>query len=903
MLLKTKFLAPAFNTKSVIRQRLLERLQPRSARKLLLVSAPAGYGKTTVVLQWLHSNDQRISWLSLDENDNSPTRFWQYFIGACATSIENFGDEANQLLINAPQLEAAVTALINELSEWSMAGNSLSIVLDDFHNIVDEEILRSVAYLVDFLPPNIEIVITTRFEPALPISRWSVKNWVDAIYAADLVFSFDESKAFFSDYMSLSLTDKQVEDIHLRTEGWIAAMQLTALSASSKPSNEQQYLKTSQLLADERHFSDYVITEILEHQEPKLHSFLLESSCLLRLNAELCDAIRERKDSQKVLQALENKNLFVIPMDSHGEWYRYHEMFRDSLLNKLKKQDPERLNELQHRAVDWLLANDQEHEAIEQAVQLKDWDLLAELLIGNGNNLIHEGHHLPMLQWLAMLSDKVISASPRLLMLKVWALFFSNKMEVIQPLLDELENLIDDQRIQNIATSTNELIDLHSEISLIRSYLARTHSDISSAHQLTQQVLEELDNTNMPLKSVTYYGIGLDSYTVGDLASAEIALVSAIEYGKREKKYTTVLSSSGLLGWIYYYQGKLEIALETGIQSQQWIDSYHDSSQPRVISCWQNSILAMIYTQRAELTIARSYINPLLKHIAIGTEPGLHIIIQYTYANVLFAEQKYIEAIECLDDAIQIYEHKKDALVFKPPSLSAFKSRCLLAINRPDSAKVVLDDTEQLKSILPLNLEDIRLCQVRTLIKQKAYKEALDQALCLEDSTKTKQHLFHLIQARFLIAIASYKLGNETQATNAINLSLREAAKDGFIAIYLNEHSDTAKILALAETASLPDSYLQRLSTELGIQREYLVQQELPGAAALEGNLQLLEPLSQRELEVLRLIDEGLANKEIARKLSLAPATVKAHIRNIYGKISAKSRTEALSKARQLQLI
>jgi LuxR family maltose regulon positive regulatory protein len=311
----------------------------------------------------------------------------------------------------------------------------------------------------------------------------------------------------------------------------------------------------------------------------------------------------------------------------------------------------------------------------------------------------------------------------------------------------------------------------------------------------------------------------------------------------------------------------------------------------------------MIYTQRAELTIARSYINPLLKHIAIGTEPGLHIIIQYTYANVLFAEQKYIEAIECLDDAIQIYEHKKDALVFKPPSLSAFKSRCLLAINRPDSAKVVLDDTEQLKSILPLNLEDIRLCQVRTLIKQKAYKEALDQALCLEDSTKTKQHLFHLIQARFLIAIASYKLGNETQATNAINLSLREAAKDGFIAIYLNEHSDTAKILALAETASLPDSYLQRLSTELGIQREYLVQQELPGAAALEGNLQLLEPLSQRELEVLRLIDEGLANKEIARKLSLAPATVKAHIRNIYGKISAKSRTEALSKARQLQLI
>jgi LuxR family maltose regulon positive regulatory protein len=904
MLLRTKFLAPAFNEKSVPRPRLLDRLEPRSARKVLLVSAPAGYGKTTLVLQWLHQHDQRLCWLSLDENDDKPDRFWQYFIGAIGTSIDNFGSEAMQLLSTAPNLEACVTALINELSEWALDGNSLSIVLDDFHNIQHPDTLRSFSYLVDFLPPNIELIITTRFEPALPISRWSVKNWVDAIYASDLVFTYDESKQFLADYMALSLNDKQVEEIYLKTEGWIAALQLTALSAAGKPANEQAYLRTDQLLSDDRHFSDYVISEILEHQDQELESFLLETSCLMRLNAPLCDHIRERSDSQANLQKLEQKNLFVIPLDKQGEWYRYHEMFRDSLLSKLKRLDPQRLVRLQNKAVEWLLEHEQPHEAIEQAVQLKDWNLLASLLEKNGNNLIHEGHHLPILSWIALLPDTSKNRSPRLLMLKLWALFFSNKIEVIPPLLDELENLIDDQRIADIETSADELIDLHSEISLIRSYLARTQSDLRSANALTKQVLDELDNTNMPLKSVTYYGIGLDSFTIGDLESAETALLAAIEHGKREKKYTTVLSSSGLLGWIYFYQGKLEIALETGIQSQQWIDSYQDPSQPRVISCWQNSILAMIYVERNEATIASSYINPLLKHISIGTEPGLHIIIQYTQANVLFAQGRFVDAIECLDDAIHVYDHKRESIVFKPPSLVALKSRCLLGMNKVSNAQIILDqiDSDMINE-LPLNFEDINLCKARVFMKQGKLELALEIADRIEQQARSKRHTYHLIQALHLQSLIHFKAKREELASSAINDALSHAAKDGLISVFLNEDQDTTNVLALCQSASLPDIYLKQLSQALGVHNAQTNEQELPGAAALESNLRLLEPLSQRELEVLKLIDQGLANKEIASKLELAPATVKAHIRNIYGKISAKSRTEALSKARQLQLI
>lgn len=908
MLLKTKFLAPAYNTKSVGRERLMERLTPRSARKLVLISAPAGYGKTTLISQWLHTHERTFCWLSLDEHDNDSNRFWQYVIGAIATAIPGFGTEAQRYVEATVTNEAAVTAIINELNDWSLGGNELSIVLDDFHTIQNNEILREFAYFIDFLPLNIEIVITTRFEPRLPISRWSVKNWVDHLYSKDLVFSYEESRIFFNKYMGLSLTDKQIEQIFRRTEGWIAAMQLAAISASTIQANEQPYLSADQLFADERHFSDYVLSEILDHQPPVVRDFLLDTSCLLRISADLCNAVREKTDSQEIVEKLLEANLFLIPLDLKNEWFRYHDMFRESLLNKLKNMDPGHLKALQKRAVSYLIDHDLAHEAIEQVVQLEDWELLASLLETNGNRLIHEGNHLAVLHWLARVPDSIMSASPRLIMLKIWGLFFSNRLDDIRPLLDALEALIDQQRIDNVATSTHELIDLHSEISLIRSYLARSQSDFSSASRLTRQVLEELDHTNMPLKSVTYYGIGLDNYTVGDLSSAEKALSSAIEHGKHEKKYTTVLSSSGLLGWIYFYQGKMEQALETGIHNQQWNVSYADPSQPRVISCWQNSVLAMIYIEKAEFTVAETYINPLLKHLQVGTEPSLHIIIQFIRAHFLFAQKQYVEAITCLDDALNVYQHKKDVLTFEPPSLSSLKARCLIAMGKPDKARKVLEELGKVaQNSAPLVFEDIRLTRIRIELAEKSYATALDELEQLIPAIEAKNHIYHLIQAYALKAIALVLQDREDEASEAIHASLALAATDGFISVYRNESTDITKALALCNDPTLPDSYLQRLNESLGTQTSITARQtsssELPGAAALGNKLQLLEPLSQRELEVLDLIELGLANKEIANKLSLAPATVKAHIRNIYGKIQAKSRTEALSKARQFGLL
>ncbi|KZY91511.1 hypothetical protein A3743_26955 [Oleiphilus sp. HI0072] len=290
----------------------------------------------------------------------------------------------------------------------------------------------------------------------------------------------------------------------------------------------------------------------------------------------------------------------------------------------------------------------------------------------------------------------------------------------------------------------------------------------------------------------------------------------------------------------------------------------------------------------------------------IGTEPGQHIIIQYTQAMLYFAQGKYVDAIECLDDAWHTYQHKRDSIVFTPPSIIALKARCLLSMGMIEKAQFVINElNEESINAVPLNYEDINLTKARIFAAQSNYKLALEVINRLAEQTRSKHHVYNLIQVLNLSASIYHSLHNSKEAEEAIKESLHLASQDGFISVYTNEAVELLPVLALGADPSIPDSYLQKLSATLGLSNETkpVQQDELPGAAALESNKQLLEPLSSRELEVLGLIDQGLANKEIAQKLSLAPATVKAHIRNLYGKIEAKSRTEALSKARSIGLI
>jgi len=899
MLLATKFMRPAADPRAIARPRLLERLQPDAARRLTAITAPAGYGKTTLVNQWCAAHDQPVAWLSLDEQDDEPRRFWSYVIGALENTILGHQESIHHYLDTpgAEHIEGTLTAFINTLIDQSV--EHANLILDDYHLIQDPDIQRQITFLVDHAPPALHLVLLSRTEPALPLSRWRVKGWMEGLHASDLAFSESECSAFFNNYMGLALDDEKVRAIWQRTEGWAAAMQLTALSGKSMNSSSLSRAVLSE--GDHsRQISDYILTEILDQQRPDVRDFLLRTSVCRRLSAELCNSILERDDSQTVLEQLVHANLFIIPLDTRDQWFRYHDLFREALTQRFSQTEPEAYRELQARAIRWLLNEDYLQEAIVQLLQLEDWDWLEQVLEQYGNNLIHTGFHELVHKWLQYLPEERTTRNPRLMMLQIWALFFLNRLNNIEPLLEQLEDALD-IRVANSDDNADVALALHNEIALIRSYMARTRSDHSSAQHLTQQVLKDIDHTNIPLKSVTYYGIGLDCYANGDLASATHALESAVEHGRREKKHATTLSSGGLLAWILFYQGEMDRALDVGTSVREWVNSHHtDPQQPRLVSCWQNSAMVQIHREKNDLTLADTHMNPLLPHLDSGSEPGQHVVIQYTRAHLAFSRGQYQDAMEYLEDAERVQDQKRDAILFEPPCLEALHVRCHLALGDRTGAQTWRERLEEHNYRNPINREQARIGLARLLLADGQAEEAINILAPLRLSTEKGRHIKHLIELLAVYAVCLDHLDRGEQAAVMLHRALELASRERFLRLFVEEGPALAALYRRMPHHGLPLAFLRELDPLLEAESAPAQTEPAPAMGSTEA---LLEPLSQREIEVLTLIHAGHANKEIAQRMSVAQTTVKAHIRNLYGKLGASSRTGALARARELGLV
>ena len=907
MLLTTKFLRPTSDARAVKRDRLSDLLEPHGPKRLNLVIAPAGFGKTTLVAQWCARVTSPTAWLSLDEHDDEPRRFWQYVIGAFEQAGLNGAAELRKQLAHQSDesFTEAITGLINILAQ---DGSAWGLVLDDFHFVGNPAIHRQFAYFIDYLPPGILVTLASRTEPPLPLARWRVRRWIEDIHPGLLAFSEGECRQFFRETMGLQISDEDVHTVYHKTEGWVAAMQLSALSSTF--SGKEAAKSGSQINLDERYISDYVLSEVLEQQPRDIADFLLETACCPRLCASLCDSIRESSDSQEMLERLLGQNLFLIPLDTRNEWFRYHDLFRDALLLRISHTEPEKATRLWQRTVEWLLAHGHVQEAIAQIVRQTDWPWLARVLAEHGNNLIHGGYHLPVLGWLDALPQSLVNDNPQLQMLRIWGLFFANRVDTLEPLLSALEDLLDRQ-VADSHPDAEGALGLQSEISLMRSYLARTRSDDKSAADLTRQVLREIDHTRIPLKSVTYYGLGLDYYGKGELTEAEDALQSAVRYGQVEHKPSTVLSSGGLLAWIQYNRGDIDLALETCTDIRQWVDKhYADPSQPRLISCWQNSTLCEIHRERNHSELAAMHLKPLLEHVERGTEPGQHVIIQYVRGHLAFSEGKLQEAIEALEDASQTGRKRREQIVFEPPASTALLARCYLATGHPEKARACLDARADGEFTNPLHLEQSRISEARVLVALNQPERAQEILSALLKPAERNAHNRHLVEILLVYgeALAQQNRNDESQQmlTRALNL----AAEAGFMRLFAEESPDLRALLLELPALNGPGSWNTNL-------RKMLVDQcqptqvnsdtrETPTSRSADKPAPqptaLPEPLSQRELEVLALIHEGHANKEIASKMKVAPATVKAHIRNLYGKLGVGRRTEALARARDLGL-
>lgn len=909
MLLATKFLRPAPESRAIKRERLLNVLALRPGKRLNLVVGPAGFGKTTLVNQWCEEQSSPVAWLSLDANDDDPRRFWQYLTGALAHAGVNNLDPVTSAFKTYAQheLEGAITVLINSLLSEAVEGTAL--VIDDYHQIQSPEIHRQLTYFIDYLPPGVTLALVSRTEPELPVARWRVRQWVDDVHPQLLAFSENECRLFFENTMAITLTDEQAHDIWQRTEGWVAAMQLSAIT--SRDSSAISAQPASPLTPSNRQISDYILTEILDQQPPEVVRFMLDTACCLRLSASLCDSVRQFTDSQHMLESLSQRNLFLIPLDTRDEWFRYHDLFREALFQRLYQTDPSRVATLQSRAINWFLEHDHIQEGIAQLIQLEDWQWLENVLEQHGNNLIHGGFHLPVLDWLDKLPPGIVDRNLQLSMLRIWGHFFANRLDVVEPRLNQLEDILDRQAAES-NPETESSMALQSEISLIRSYLARTRSDLESAADLTQQVLRDIDHTQIPLKSVTYYGLGLDYFGRGDLPAAEEALQSAVSHGQIERKPSTVLSSGGLLAWIQFNRGHNDLALESCVSVRKWIDHYYyDPKQPRLISCWQNCALIEIYRERNELDLADTHLAPLMTHLEKGTEPGQHVIIQYALAHLAFTRRQYAEAIIALEDAQDVLDRRSEHIVFEPPNLAALKARCHMALGEHDKAVEWLKsrDIEAFRN--PLNTEQSIITAARVHIAAGATEQAIELLTPLRLATEKGQHHKHLIEVQTVYAEALAIEGKKIEAEGMLIEALKRGAREKFYRLFVEESVTVHELIRHLETNRLPVSYLCKLKA--------LIESESSGGKKADEKPEstskhddtgssaeyeaLVEPLSIREKEVLALINEGLPNKVIAERMAVAGTTVKAHIRNLYGKLMVKSRTEALARARQLDLL
>jgi LuxR family maltose regulon positive regulatory protein len=903
MLLTTKFLRPTSDPRAVRRERLSSLLEPGPPKKLNLVIAPAGFGKTTLAAQWCARNPAPAAWLSLDEHDDEPRRFWQYLIGAFEhAGLSGLDDCRKQLSQNSDDsITATITGLINVLSA---DGSAWSLVLDDFHFIHNNELQRQFAYFVDYLPPGIMVTLASRTEPPLPLARWRVRRWVQDIHPGLLAFSEEECRDFFHDTMGLHLSEEDIRAVCRRTEGWVAAMQLSALSGGEKPGQPERM----HLDIDERHISDYVLTEVLDQQPASLARFLLDTACCPRLCASLCDSILNESDSQNLLEQLLTQNLFLIPLDNHNEWFRYHDLFRDALLQRVTQKEPERAAHLREKTIEWLLDHGHVQEAITQIVHNQNWSWLADVLAEHGNNLIHGGYHLPVLDWIDALPDNELSDNPQLQMLRVWGLFFANRVDALEPLLTSLESILD-CRVADSHPDAEGALGLQSEISLIRSYLARTRNDDKSASDLTRQVLEDIDHTQIPLKSVTYYGLGLDYYGKGDLAGAEDALQSAIRYGHVERKPSTVLSSGGLLAWIQYNRGEIDEALATCTDVRKQVDQqYADPSQPRLISCWQNSALTEIYRERNQPELAATHLAPLLEHVDRGTEPGQHVVIQYVRGHLAFSEGRLQDAIDVLEDATAVGQKRRDHIVFEPPASSALLARCYLATGHPEKARACLGSPNDSRFTNPLNREQNLISTARVMVAMGEPEQAQEILAGLIPAAERNAHNRHLVEILLVYGEALAARGEQEEATSMFNQAIAKAKDAGFMRLFAEESQSLRKQLLNLTDLRAPGTWNQTILTILQEREGCAPGPVTPQTVAEDATpddraAQLPEPLSQREMEVLQLINDGHANKEIATKMNVAPATVKAHIRNLYGKLGVGRRTEALARARELGLL
>jgi LuxR family maltose regulon positive regulatory protein len=886
-LLRTKFYVPPIRSKQIARPRLSDLITGGLDRELILVSAPAGYGKTTLVSSWLKEKRIPSSWLSLDGSDNDPICFLQYLLAALVPIAPGIEDDALGMLkgIQPTQFESFINLLSNELASFS---DPFVLVLDDFHVIHSETVLKILSYLLEHLPPRMHLAILSRTDPPLPLSRLRVRNQLMDIRADQLRFTKDEIAAFLNDAMGLTLSANDLSSMEMRTEGWIAGLQLAALSMKGC---KDIHGFVSAFTGSHHYVMDYLAEEVLKIQPKKVSNFLLQTSILDRLCGSLCEAVVEAEttgpaDGQAMLETLEEMNLFVIPLDDERHWYRYHHLFADVLRKRLEHQFPHLLSGLHHRASQWYEQNGFIAESIQQAIAAGDQDRAAQLIEQNGCFLLMSGEVATMLNW----TDAIEFQSenhPWLAIQKAWALALSGDLERIEPTLQAPEKLLAPLE------PTVEVRTMLGTIAAARAYSANAQGDSLSAAENARQALDLLPNCSsisQSIRSVSTSILGDASWINGNLEEATHAYTEAIRIGREARNLHMVIIANSNIGDILLEKGQLHRAADIYAQALQMAVRPDGQRSPLAEKlCAGMGRLAYEHNQ---LNVADQYLHECIDLCQQWGEAEQQAV---AYALLARLEQARGNP-EAVQEALRRAEQLADEHPLSPLRTIQLKSELArywqAQGNSEKLSKLIQQSVPSSKGGISYQRQPEYVIHLRVLLARSDYEAAITLSKRLLQQAETPGRMGLVIEILILQALSFQGKKDTDHALVALERALALAQPGGYVRLFLDEGEAMTRLLCQVQSRQVGSSYAADLLSKIG---------RISGMTQPSMQL-LIEPLTTREVEVLKLIKAGSSNQEIAEQLVISIPTVKRHISNIYTKLGVKSRTQAVAIGKELRI-
>lgn len=944
-ILTTKLHIPPLRRSLVPRQQLLERLDQGLHRKLTLVSAPAGFGKTTLLGEWIQRLEARggplvkVTWVSLDDGDNDPARFSAYLAAALQPVDESAGLTRGDAFELAGSFlrESHLITLVNQAAVLPQA---LVLVLDDYHVITSRVIHNAVTFLVDHLPEHLHLVLATRADPPLPLARLRAGGHLVELRQNDLRFTVEEASAFLNNIMELDLSVQDVAALEARTEGWIAGLQMAALSLQgprSHPTRRSEFIQA--FTGSHRFILDYLVEEVLEQQPPTVYEFLLKTSILERLTGPLCDAIldkgrwtkdegstiaaeacsvtgegetegvrfssfvhRPSSSSQEILEYLESANLFIVPLDDERRWYRYHRLFSDLLRKRLWQTFPDLMSELHRRASAWHEGHGLMAMAIDHALAGHDFERAITLIEESVEATFMRSEIATFLNWMERLPDEWVRTRPTLCFFHAWALLMSGRSPAVLE-----QRLADIAYVQDPPEGTGVLA---ARMAAFRAYLMLFRSNTRAAAELCRQAQEHLPESDVFLRNMVAWILSLARLDDGDLQDGKEALQEVARMSQETGNSLVAVGALCHQAELQIRQGRLHQARETLERALQLAT---DSQGGRLPIASEALIgLGKLEREWNHLELAANYLNESIELASQWSEMAA-FDAYFPMAGIRLAQGDVDGAWEAVETA-RLIAQKSQAT--KIDDIVADLQQAYFFITQgdvvratrwaerrglvPDISPEPCPGLEQAKDYVNIRMRKYEhLILARLLILQGRPSEALNLLEALLVLARQRGRVDLIIEIQILRALAWQVEGRDTQAVDALAEALSLAEPGGYLRIFLDKGEAMARLLRQAAERGIAPAYVAKLLAAVR------------GSESVETHAKpshphaqpLIEPLSERELEVLRLLANGMSNPEIADELVVAVSTVRSHCKSIYGKLDVHKRWDAVQRAQELGLI